>query len=121
MIHELVILMSHKCHMHTNNILKNLNIENYSNNQDINKIEKSPYFYILVIFWILALIVIILTMVVSGMVAYKCNKHENGLVQFFVVLFAILFHEFYIPYYLIKRVIMHIPCYPRRNHNRYNR
>lgn len=65
-----------------------------------------------ILFVILLLLISIFGVIISGMVAYKCNKHSNGFFRFFAVLLAIIFSDIYVYYYLIRYVLMGQSCYP---------
>jgi NADH:ubiquinone oxidoreductase subunit 3 (subunit A) len=65
-----------------------------------------------IIFVIFLLIISMFSVIISGMVAYKCNKYSNGFFRFFAVLLAIIFSDIYVYYYLIRYVIMEESCFP---------
>ena len=52
----------------------------------------------------------ILRIASSTIVAYRCNYDENIIIKIIIVLFAFLFSEIYVPYYLIKYVILNRRC-----------
>lgn len=74
-----------------------------------------------ILFVIFLLIISIVCVIVTGMVAYKCNKHSNGFFRFFAVLLAIIFSDIYVYYYLIRYVLMGQSCYPKGINNKNNK
>lgn len=103
----------------------NNNIESYNNKY--NASNHSPAFNaFMVIVVIISIILGMIKLVTSPIIAYKCNRNENTVLKVFIILFAFLFSEFYIPYYLIKYVILDNKCSDNlfirnRNRNRNNR
>ncbi len=93
-----------------------LNKENFLNQEAF---EKFHWYDIL--FVILLLLISIFGVIISGMVAYKCNKHSNGFFRFFAVLLAIIFSDIYVYYYLIRYVLMGQSCYPKGINNKSNK
>lgn len=81
--------------------------ENFLNQKAFEKFHWSD-----ILFVIFLLIISIFGVIISGMVAYKCNKYSNGFFRFFAVLLAIIFSDIYVYYYLIRYVLMGQSCYP---------
>jgi len=52
----------------------------------------------------------ILRIAASTIVAYRCNINENIIVKILICIFAFLFSEIYVPYYLIKYDILGRKC-----------
>ena len=93
-----------------------LNKENFLNQEAFEKFHWSD-----ILFVILLLLISIFGVIISGMVAYKCNKHSNGFFRFFAVLLAIIFSDIYVYYYLIRYVLMGQSCYPKGINNKSNK
>jgi uncharacterized BrkB/YihY/UPF0761 family membrane protein len=82
----------------------NTNIESFT---DIHRGMSGILIFISIVLFILGLS----TMIAIAIIAYRCNKRENIIVKTLVVLFAIVFSEFSVPYYLIRYVVMGKKCY----------
>ena len=93
-----------------------LNKENFLNQEAFEKFHWSD-----ILFVILLLLISIFGVIISGMVAYKCNKHSNGFFRFFAVLLAIIFSDIYVYYYLIRYILMGQSCYPKGINNKSNK
>ena len=108
------------------------------NNDKLVNNDKQEHFsnrrssYVLnLILGIILIICGITMMVSSAIVAYKCNHRENMFIKIIILIFALLFYEFYVPYYLIKYVILERKCgsnvfirnmaAPNKNNRRMNR
>lgn len=82
--------------------------------QQIFNIDKEHFTSSINAFQIIVLIILFIsglaTMISSGIIAYKCNRYENIFIKICIVIFALLLCEFYVPYYLIKYVILKRKC-----------
>ena len=76
--------------------------EHFSRHNSLNGFQ----IFLIIVLWITG----ISTMISSAIVAYKCNHRENMFVKIIIILFALLLCEFYVPYYLIKYVILNRKC-----------
>lgn len=80
--------------------------------------------------WTIFLLVLIiffgiLRIAASTIVAYRCNYNENFLFKVIIVIFAFIFSEIYVPYFLIKYVILQKKCenslfFGKKKNIRYN-
>lgn len=112
-------------------ILNNDKLVNDDKQEHFHNRRRSSYVLNLIL-GIILIICGITMMVSSAIVAYKCNHRENMFIKIIIIIFALLFYEFYIPYYLIKYVILERKCGsnvlirnmaapPNRNNRRNNR
>jgi len=90
-------------------VIKQLTSDNIEGYHNRNHSTYQPGAFVIIL-WILLLITGLITMVSSAIVAYKCNHRENMFVKICILLFALFFSEFYVPYYLIKYVILDRKC-----------
>ena len=75
---------------------------------DDNVFSKLNGFQIFLI--VLIIFFAILRIAASTIVAYRCNINENIIVKILICIFAFLFSEIYVPYYLIKYDILGRKC-----------
>ena len=66
--------------------------------------KMSPYF-------IIAIIISLITTVVAGILAWQCNAKEHIVYRCINTLLSIIFSDIYVLYYLIYRVILKNKCY----------
>lgn len=60
---------------------------------------------------IIAIVLSLITMVVAGVLAWRCNAKEHVVYRCINTFLSIIFSDIYVLYYLIYRVILKNKCY----------
>ena len=60
---------------------------------------------------IIAIVLSVITIIVAGVLAWRCNAKEHFIYRCMNTFLAILFSDIYVLYYLIYRVILKNKCY----------
>ena len=60
---------------------------------------------------IIAVILSLITMVVAGVLAWRCNAKEHVIYRCINTFLSVVFSDIYVLYYLIYRVILKKKCY----------